>query len=205
VRKRIRNAPRGHPGRRNHSLIAAAETSTLPQNFGSSALVLRIPERPVIAVCPAHHFGCLQTQYNTHRRLLVKSVATYVMRRSTRPKIGQSVWLPGPAHRRSPDLGAGLAARAARDPGWPPWPTPSTHTRMIASTALRATSPAQSPTSPGHGWPSSLPNPAPPGPARPRRSDDLDASIQQALRKLHQAVAGDPPRPGQPPGSLRSA
>jgi hypothetical protein len=150
--------PRGHPGRRNHSLIAAAETSTLPQNFGSSALVLRIPERPVIAACPAHHFGCLQTQDNTHHRLLVKTVATYVIRRSTRSKIRQSVWLPGPAHRRSPDLGAGLAARAARDPGWPPWPTPSTHTRMIASTTLRATSPAQSPTSPGHGWPSSLPN-----------------------------------------------
>ena len=29
-------------------------------------------------------------------------------------------------------------------------------------------------------------------------SDDLDASIQQALRKLYEAMAGDPRRPGQP-------
>ena len=200
MRKRIRNAPRGHPGRRNHSLIAAAETSTLPQNFGSSALVLRIPERPVIAACPAHHFGCLQTQYNTHHRLLVKSVATYVMRRSTRPKIGQSVWLPGPAHRRSP--------RPRRRPGRPCCPRP----RMAAMAhpqhshpddcfpCPQGDQPCPVTYQPG-AWMAQLPaEPAPPGPARPRRSDDLDASIQQALRKLHQAVAGDPPRPGQPAG-----
>ena len=35
---------------------------------------------------------------------------------------------------------------------------------------------------------------------RPHRYDDIDASIQQALRKLHEAVAGDPRRPGQPAG-----
>jgi hypothetical protein len=42
--------------------------------------------------------------------------------------------------------------------------------------------------------------PAPPGQDRPRRSDDLDASIQQALRKLYEAMAGDPRRPGRPAG-----
>ena len=30
------------------------------------------------------------------------------------------------------------------------------------------------------------------GQGRPRRSDDLDASIQQALRRLHEAMSGDP-------------
>jgi len=34
----------------------------------------------------------------------------------------------------------------------------------------------------------------------PHRSDDLDASIQQALRKLYEAMAGDPRRPGRPAG-----
>jgi hypothetical protein len=45
--------------------------------------------------------------------------------------------------------------------------------------------------------------PAEPTPAvqdRPQRSGDIDASIQQALRKLHEAVARDPRRPGQPAG-----
>ena len=35
---------------------------------------------------------------------------------------------------------------------------------------------------------------------RPQRSDDLDASIHQALRRLYEAVAGDPRRPGRPAG-----
>ena len=33
---------------------------------------------------------------------------------------------------------------------------------------------------------------------RIQRSDDLDASIQQALRRLYEAMGGDPQRPGQP-------
>ena len=35
---------------------------------------------------------------------------------------------------------------------------------------------------------------------RIQRSDDLDASIQQALRRLYEAMAGDPRRPGRPVG-----
>jgi hypothetical protein len=35
---------------------------------------------------------------------------------------------------------------------------------------------------------------------RTHRYDDIDASIQQALRKLYEAVAGDPRRPGRPAG-----
>jgi len=35
---------------------------------------------------------------------------------------------------------------------------------------------------------------------RPHRADELDASIQQALRNLYEAVAGDPRRPGRPAG-----
>jgi len=45
--------------------------------------------------------------------------------------------------------------------------------------------------------------PAEPTPAvqdHPHRSGDIEASIQRALRKLHEAVAGDPRRPGQPAG-----
>ena len=33
---------------------------------------------------------------------------------------------------------------------------------------------------------------------RPQRSDEIDASIQQALRRLYEAIGGDPQRPGQP-------
>jgi hypothetical protein len=42
--------------------------------------------------------------------------------------------------------------------------------------------------------------PTPAGQDRPHRSDDVDASIQQALLKLYEAVAGDPRRPGQSAG-----
>jgi len=35
---------------------------------------------------------------------------------------------------------------------------------------------------------------------RPHRADEIDASIQQALRNLSEAVAGDPRRPGRPAG-----
>ena len=83
----------------------------------------------------------------------------YVTRRSTRPGRRQSVRLPGPAPRSPPRISAPAWPPAPdRDPGWSPWPTPYIQTRMIASTAPRATSPARSPTSPGHGWPSSLPS-----------------------------------------------
>jgi hypothetical protein len=40
----------------------------------------------------------------------------------------------------------------------------------------------------------------PAGQDRPHRSGDIEASIQEALRKLHEAVAGDPRRPGPPAG-----
>ena len=36
------------------------------------------------------------------------------------------------------------------------------------------------------------------GQGRPQRPDEIDASIQQALRRLYEAMAGDPQRPGQP-------
>jgi hypothetical protein len=75
----------------------------------------------------------------------------YGTRRSTRPGRRQNVWPPGPAHRRSPRPRR-RPGHPDRDPGWPPWPTPRIQTRTIASTAPRATSPAPSPTSPGHGW-----------------------------------------------------
>ena len=35
-------------------------------------------------------------------------------------------------------------------------------------------------------------------PDRPCRAHELDASIQQALRRLYEAMAGDPRRPGRP-------
>ena len=35
---------------------------------------------------------------------------------------------------------------------------------------------------------------------RPQRPNDLDASIQLALRRLYEAMSGDPRRPGRPVG-----
>ena len=50
-------------------------------------------------------------------------------------------------------------------------------------------------------WLAQLPaNPVPAAQDRPQPSGDLDASIQQALRRLHEAVAGHPRRPGRPAG-----
>jgi hypothetical protein len=42
--------------------------------------------------------------------------------------------------------------------------------------------------------------PTPPGQDRRQRSGELEASIQQALRKLHDAVVGNPRRPSEPGG-----
>jgi hypothetical protein len=50
-------------------------------------------------------------------------------------------------------------------------------------------------------WLAQLPaEPAPTVQGRPHRSDEIDASIQQALRRLHEAVAGGSRRPGRPAG-----
>jgi hypothetical protein len=50
-------------------------------------------------------------------------------------------------------------------------------------------------------WLAQLPaEPAPAVQDRPHRADEIDASIQQALRKLYEAMAGNPRRPGQPAG-----
>ena len=46
-------------------------------------------------------------------------------------------------------------------------------------------------------WLAQLPaDSVPAGQRRPKRSDDIDASIEQALRRLYEAMAGDPRRPG---------
>jgi hypothetical protein len=42
--------------------------------------------------------------------------------------------------------------------------------------------------------------PAAAGQDRLDRSGEIDASIQQALRKLYETMAGDPRRPGRPAG-----
>jgi len=48
-------------------------------------------------------------------------------------------------------------------------------------------------------WLAQLPaEPAPVVQDRPHRAGDIEASIQQALRKLHEAMAADPRRPDQP-------
>jgi hypothetical protein len=50
-------------------------------------------------------------------------------------------------------------------------------------------------------WMAQLPaEPTPNRQDRRHRSDDIDASIQQALRKLYEAVVGEPRRPGRPAG-----
>jgi hypothetical protein len=113
---------------------------------------------PLIAVCLARqparcNGGTTFTVYSC--RNLPRG---YVTRRSTRSGRRQRVRLLRPAPRTPPDLGAGLTARPDRDPGWSPWPTPHLQTSTIAFIAPRATGPARSPTSPGHGWPSNLPN-----------------------------------------------
>ena len=48
-------------------------------------------------------------------------------------------------------------------------------------------------------WLTQLPaEPKAAGQGRPQHPDEIDASIQQALRRLYEATAGDPQRPGQP-------
>jgi hypothetical protein len=50
-------------------------------------------------------------------------------------------------------------------------------------------------------WLAQLPaEPAPAVQDRPLCSGDIEASIQQALRRLHEAMAGDSRRSGQPAG-----
>ena len=75
VRKRIRNAPWSHPGRRHRSLTAATgtqdtppQTSEVPQRFEHDQETgnRRLPGSPS---------GPLQPQYHVHRRLLAKSTA----------------------------------------------------------------------------------------------------------------------------------
>jgi hypothetical protein len=47
--------------------------------------------------------------------------------------------------------------------------------------------------------------PAAPDQDRPQRSDGLDTSIQQALRKLYEAMAGDPDDLADLPADMKSA
>jgi hypothetical protein len=47
--------------------------------------------------------------------------------------------------------------------------------------------------------------PAPTGQDRPQRSGDFDTSIQQALRKLYEAMAGDPDDLVDLPADMESA
>jgi len=129
------------------------------ENFGCSAWALQDDREAVGRSLPRSPICPLQRYYNVHRIFLAKSTARLRHPRGRLDPAGGRVCgcLAG-ASEFPPDLGAGLAARSDRDPGWSPWPTPRLQTRMIASTAPRATSPAQSPTSPGHGWRSYLPS-----------------------------------------------
>ena len=128
VRKRIRNAPRAHPGRRHRSLIAAdgnAAAAVPPLPYGSPSGL------------PRGYVTRRSTTPGTRQRVTVAQAGA-----STFP----------------PDLGAGRAARPDRDPGWSPCPRRLPPARMIPSTAPRATGPARSPTNLGRGWRSSLPS-----------------------------------------------
>jgi hypothetical protein len=118
-----------------------------------------VPERPIIAVCLAHQAALCNSSTTFTVDSWRNRPGDYGTRRvdSTRQEAEGTAARAG-AWKFPSDLGAGLAAHPDRDPGWSLWPTPCTQTRMIASTAPRATSPARSPTSPGHGWPSSLPS-----------------------------------------------
>jgi hypothetical protein len=92
---------------------------------------------------PRSSIGPLQRHYNVYRIVLVKSTARlrHPQVDSTRQEAERVAARAG-ASKFPPDLGVGLAARSDRDPGWSPWPTLCLQTRMTASTATRATSPA---------------------------------------------------------------
>jgi hypothetical protein len=63
---------------------------------------------------------------------------------------------------------------------------------MIAFTATQGDKPCPVTYQPG-AWLAQLPTqPTPAVQDRPQRSGDIDASIQEALRRLREAVAGDP-------------
>jgi hypothetical protein len=96
----------------------------------------------------SHHrrdqLDSLQRHYNVHRIFLAKSTARlrHPQVDATRQEAERVAARAGASEFPS-DLGAGLAARSDRDPGWSPWPTPCIQTQMIASIAPRATSPAR--------------------------------------------------------------
>jgi hypothetical protein len=108
---------------------------------------------------PGSPIGPLQRHYNVHRISLAKSTARLRYPRGRLdPAGGRLCRCPGRRLEVPADLGVGLAACSDRNPGWSPWPTPCIQARTIASTAPRATDPAQPPTSPAHGWSSHLPS-----------------------------------------------
>jgi hypothetical protein len=154
----IRAAPRGHPGRRPRSLIAAAG------NAGHSFAELRMfrpafkmTERPLIAVCLARQSALAATALQRSPYIpgeTYREVTSPAGRLD--PAGGRVCGCPGRRPKFPRTSAPAWPPAFDRDPGWSPWPTPDIQTRMIASTAPRATSPAQSPTSPGHGWPSHL-------------------------------------------------
>ena len=116
-------------------------------------------ERPLVAVCLARQSALcngITTFTVCSWRNLLRGYVTHGVD-STRQE-AEGVAARAGASKFPPDLGAGLAVCSDRDPGWSPWPTPCIQTRTIASTAPRATNPAQPPTNPAHGWPSHLPS-----------------------------------------------
>ena len=157
ARKRIRNSSGRRPSfpdrRGRNTGHYFRRTSAVPP--GASSMT----ETPLIAVCLAGQAasGNGTTTFTVDSR--PNQPRDYVTRRvdSTRQE-AEGTAVRADASTFPPDPGAGLAAHPDRDPGWSPWPTPNHQTRMIASTAPRATSRVRSPTSLGHGWPSSPPS-----------------------------------------------
>src|SRR4029453_18518408 len=118
----------------------------------------------------------------------------------TRPGRRQRVQRPGPTPRRSP--GPGPRRRLGRPPSprprMSPMPDPQPPARDDSSPSPKGEKPCPVTYQPG-AWLAQLPaEPTAAGQGHPQHPDEIDASIQQALRRLYEAMAGDPQRPGQP-------
>jgi hypothetical protein len=199
VRKRIRNAPRGHPGRRHRSLIAAAG------NAGHASAELRTL---------VQRFKDDREAVNRRPPWLAKRPSATALPRS--PYIAGEIYceVTSPAGRLDPAEGRGYSGPGRRlevplgprrRPGRPLSPRP----RMVAMAdslppdpddcfhCPQGDMPCPVSYQPG-AWLAQPAEPTAAGQGCSHRSDEIDASIQQALRRLYEAVAGDPRRPGQP-------
>jgi hypothetical protein len=191
VRKRIRNAPPGPP-RTPPSLPDRRDRKrkTRLRRTSEFPSASSMTKRRVIAGCLARQ-AAPQPQYHVHRSFLGKStvrlrhpqVASFRQKaEGTAARAGASTFPPTSASAWPPTLTATQDGRLADSP--PSDPDDCFH-------CPQGDQPCPVTYQPG-AWLAPPAEPTAAVPDRPRRVDELDASIQQALRNLYEALAGDP-------------